>query len=146
MSFTIENLKVYRLGAKLKQYELAERIGCSSYLISLYERGKYNKPNKEIVKKLSALFEELGTKPLIEDLQQQRKNFIPPAPHVFEFIPGQKYIFTTPNEYFSRYNGFVFVYVKKINKIHLFREIHYGWHRGFSDLQIQDKIIKEVRP
>lgn len=57
------NIKKYRIRAKLKQQELADKIGVSNNTISRWELGKFAPSDvaviKKLLKELNCTFEEL---------------------------------------------------------------------------------------
>ena len=58
-----------------------------------------------------------------------------------EFKKGGHY---TINDNKIQSNDFIFEYLSKDGIHHVFREVHGGWTRTYTDAQLIDKIIKEV--
>lgn len=149
--FTLELLRSKRLEKHLTQKQLAKITATSIASLSNYERG-VTIPTQTTLKRIKfALEKETPTE--CTDTWQSPPPVLPPPPPKYEFELGHVYIIrqedvrSNPSCDIQPCTGWncEFKYEGKRGIHHNFRETSGGWTRTYTDAQLVDKLITEVK-
>ena len=159
-SDTAEKLAALRYTLGLSVTQMADEIGISYQTYKYYENGGSGSQRSAIKRKINSFLDEhdfdfkAANKARILELQEQELLQRQMALQ-HHFVQGHLYRFV-PKGYDHNHHakGFqsgttwesdcVFIYLRKDGKHHVFKELHGGWTRTYTDPQLIGKNIIEV--
>ena len=139
----IGSLKELRKERGLRLADVKRATGIASCCLSLYETGK-NLPKLESYNKLAQFF---GWELIPVRQAEAKLKPPPPADPRPDFIVGHVYYIKNKksDKDSDNYVSFSFRYEGKQGIHHMFREIHGGWTRTYTDYQLIGKRVKEIK-